>query len=322
MTIRHAHRGRPRRAAGTLGSLAVREPAATAVGGRQLGGQPSRVRAGARRERALPRGGGRRAGRVRHRLARGSRREDRRPVRRRRGRAGRERGSALVETVIENLRARGATHLFLNANLQALVVLREARLPGGVAQPGAAARAALGGGGPFVRVDPRAVGRSRRGRARRPAVRAPAAGRLARKQRHAAAQRLDHGLRRRLRSRSVGAAPPRRPNCRNVRARSCSRSASSTSRSSASSCSRRVASSTSTSPFRSTTARCRRAMRSRSPRIRASSRDSPARIPPSSARPPARPRAPPSSRPRASYSSKIAAAIGLEGADHGWEGAS
>ena len=29
-------------------------------------------------------------------------------------------GSALVETVIENLRARGATHLFLNANLQAL----------------------------------------------------------------------------------------------------------------------------------------------------------------------------------------------------------
>src|SRR5688572_19271298 len=29
-------------------------------------------------------------------------------------------GSALVETVVENLRARGATHLFLNANLQAL----------------------------------------------------------------------------------------------------------------------------------------------------------------------------------------------------------
>ena len=47
------------------------------------------------------------------------------------------------------------------------------------------------------------------GRARRPAVRAAAAGRLARKQRHAAAQRLDHGLRRRLRSRPVGAAPPR-----------------------------------------------------------------------------------------------------------------
>ena len=229
-------------------------------------------------------------------------------------------GSALVETVIENLRARGATHLFLNANLQALAFYEKLGFREESRNLVLPLERSLGGRGAFVRLDPRAVGRSRRGRARRPAVRAAAAGRVARKQRHAAAQRLDHGLRRCLRSRPVGAAPPRdRAVGTHGRRRDRDRRRARAGRP-LRPASRRDASSTSTSPCRSTTARCRRATRSRSPRTRGSSRDSPAPIPRSFVRSRERLRATATCRPRRSCCEQIAAAIGLEGADHGWEG--
>ena len=117
-------------------------------------------------------------------------------------------GSALVDTVVENLRARGATHLFVNVNLHALAFYEKLGFREESRNLVLPLRGSLGGRRPFVRLDSRAVGRSRLGRARRPAVRAAAARRVARKQRHATAQRLDHGLRRCLRSRPVGAAPP------------------------------------------------------------------------------------------------------------------
>ena len=94
-------------------------------GPNELGGERARARAGAGRERALLRGGGREAvGFVT--AGSGPRRQDRRPLRPEGGRGGK--GDALVETVVENLRARGATHFFLNANLESLENC-EARLP-------------------------------------------------------------------------------------------------------------------------------------------------------------------------------------------------
>ena len=166
-------------------------------------------------------------------------------------------GRALVEAVIENLRARGATHLMLNANLEALPFYerlgfreesRNLVLPLDVRTVGER---------PLVRLDPRADRRSRRDRARRPPVRAAPPRPLERQHRRAAAQRLDRRLRRRLRPRPVDAAPPGPRALGANRAPSSWRSASSTTRSSASSCSKPAASSTSTSPSRSTTARCR-----------------------------------------------------------------
>ena len=201
-------------------------------------------------------------------------------------------------------------------------VLREARLPGGVAQPRAAARAARGRrtGRSFgsIHVQTDDLGAVERA-VQQFVPRLP--GRLARQQRHAAAQRLDHGLRRRLRSRPVDAAPPRDGAVRADGRRRARDRRRARARSSASSCSRRAASSTSTSRCRSTTGRCRPGdaiALAANPRVVA-------RL--TGADPRGSPRgradgrlARPSCRRAQELLEQIAAAIGLEGADHGWEG--
>ena len=268
----------------------------------------ARVRARARRERALPRRGGRRAGRLRHRLARGSRRQDRRSLRQRRRRGDSGTGGALVETVVENLaRPRRDAPVPRRRTCDALAFYEKLGFREESRNLVLAARGARGrrDGPSFgsIHVQSR---RSRRGRACRPAVRAAAAGRVARKQRHAAAQRLDRRLRRCLRPRPVDAAPAREGAVGTYRRRRDRDRRRARAGRPLRPASRRAASSTSTSPCRSTTVRCRRATRSRSPRTRGSSRDSRAPIPPLSAPRPERRRA-----------RRAAARAGAAGGDRG-----
>ena len=227
-------------------------------------------------------------------------------------------GRALVEAVIENLRARGATHLILSANLEALPFYeklgfreesRNLVLPLEVRDCRRR---------PLVRLDPHPDGRPRRDRAGGAPVRAAAAGRLERQHRRAAAQRLDRRLRRRLRPRPVDAAPTgpralganrrRRPGGRGraragrplhpVRRRPHRRRVSLRSRA-----------------LRRAAARRRDRSRRESARRRtADGRRSGRRSAPW----PVRPTSPEELPPPQELLSGIAGAIGLEGAEHGW----
>ena len=115
-------------------------------------------------------------------------------------------GRALVDAVIENLRARRGDAPDPDREPRSARFLRAARLPRGVAQRRPPARRARGRRRPLVRLDPRPDRRPRRGRARRAPVRAAPARRLARQSRDGAAQRLDRRVRRRLRPRPRDAA--------------------------------------------------------------------------------------------------------------------
>ena len=125
-------------------------------------------------------------------------------------------GRALIDAVIENLRARGATHLFVNANVDAMsfyerLGFREESRNSSFPSTSA----------PSARARPSDRSTSR------PTIWAassgpwpsscPACPALAGQHRHAATQRLDHGLRRRLRPRTGDAAKARQGAVRAVR---------------------------------------------------------------------------------------------------------
>ena len=227
--------------------------AAPGVGRRQLGGEPARGRARARRQRPLPRRGGRRARRLRHGLARGSRRPHRRSLRRRGGPPTRHGAGARRRRDREPARARRDPPL-REREPGLACLLRAAGLPRGVPQPRPPPRRPRPSARALVRLDPRPDRRSRR-RSSGPcagscrACPGSSRGSTVTPPRNGWITVYDDACDREpsmLRSLAGGAL-------RAARGGRASRSGSSTTRSSASSCSRRAGSSTNISRSRSTT---------------------------------------------------------------------